>query len=136
MPLYLAPYSCFEPFFFLTGIPHGDYFPEYRQPDLAEDLKTAISTKFGDDFGPTAEKFIKLQGVVDNSDLKHVDMVTLVEGVKDAGGKPIQINKLKDFVSTQATVSQHIFNGIVFLFFLLTTFPSPAYFHLPHNDDI
>ena len=52
-----------------------------------------------------AEKFLKLQGVVDNSDLKHVDMVTLVESVKDAGGKTIQLGKLKDWIAIQGQVS-------------------------------
>jgi hypothetical protein len=75
------------------------------QPDLAPDLKESVISTFGDDFGPMAEKFLKLQGVVNNSDLKHVDMVSLVESVKDAGGKPIQLGKLKDWIAIQGQVS-------------------------------
>jgi hypothetical protein len=49
-------------------------------------------------------KFLSLQGVETNPDLKHVDAAVLLEQAKDAGAKPIQLGKLKDWVQVQATV--------------------------------
>mmetsp|Transcript_7101 Transcript_7101/g.13197 ORF Transcript_7101/g.13197 Transcript_7101/m.13197 type:complete len:419 (-) Transcript_7101:198-1454(-) len=71
-------------------------------PELADPLQSAISAKFGDELTMTVVKFLKLQGVVGAQDLKHCDMVVLIEQVKDAGAKPIQLGKLKDWVQTAA----------------------------------
>lgn len=45
-----------------------------------------------------------MQGVVTSPDLKYANIIVLTEQVKDAGAKPIQIGKLKDWCSTQAQV--------------------------------
>lgn len=71
-------------------------------PELEPPLLEAVNVKFGDEFTQTVVKFLKLQGVVVTGDLKHVDMVILIEQVKDAGAKPIQLGKLKDWVHTAA----------------------------------
>jgi hypothetical protein len=67
-------------------------------------LQEAVNTKFGDEFNVTVTKYLQLQGVVTSPDLKYVDILVLIEQVKDAGAKPIQIGKLKDWCSTQAQV--------------------------------
>jgi len=74
------------------------------QPDLAPDLFEAVTSKFGDDFSDTVVKFLSLQGVETNPDLKHLDATVLLEQVKDAGAKPIQLGKLKDWVQVQSMV--------------------------------
>jgi len=75
-----------------------------NSPELAPDLAASVDAKFGDEFNAVVVRFLKIQGVENNADLKHVDTVVLMEQVKDAGGKPIQLGKLKDWVGAQAQV--------------------------------
>jgi len=73
-------------------------------PELFPDLAEAINAKFGEGFNETVVTYLKLQGVECNPDLKYVDMTVLLDTVKEAGAKPIQLGKLKDWVQTQAGV--------------------------------
>jgi hypothetical protein len=73
-------------------------------PDLAPELQEAVNIKFGDEFNQMVTKHLKLQGVVTSPDLKYANMIVLTEQVKEAGAKPIQIGKLKDWCATQAQV--------------------------------
>jgi hypothetical protein len=73
-------------------------------PDLAPELQEAINIKFGDEFNQTVTKYLKLQGVTCSPDIKYADMIILTEQVKEAGAKPIQIGKLKDWCQTQSQV--------------------------------
>lgn len=77
-------------------------------PDLAKNLQESVDSKFGDEFNQVVTRFLKIQGVETNADLKFVDMVVLMEQVKDAGGKTIQLGKLKDWCGAQAQVLEPV----------------------------